>query len=142
MAVIAIPSILRDKLGDEGVEAFTEVIKEIDLEARKESITIVEERFERRLAEETGKLKTDLMTEIGKNRVDLMAEIGKNRIEIGKNRVDLMAEIANNRVEIEKIRVEVAASKADTLRWMFIFWIGQIGVLSGIIFAMLKLYFK
>ena len=109
MAVIAIPSILRDKLGNEGVEAFTEVIKEIDLEARKESITIVEERFERRLAEETGKLK----------------------VEIGKNRV-----------EIEKIRVEVAASKADTLRWMFIFWIGQIGVLSGIIFAMLKLYFK
>ncbi|MBA7669722.1 hypothetical protein ES703_77855 [subsurface metagenome] len=113
MAVIAIPSILRDKLGDEGVEAFTEVIKEIDLEARKESITIVEERFERRLAEETGKVRTELRNEIGKNRV-----------------------------EIEKIRVEVAASKADTLRWMFIFWIGQIGVLSGIIFAMLKLYFK
>ena len=127
MAVIAIPSILRDKLGDEGVEAFTEVIKEIDLEARKESITIVEERFERRLAEETGKLKV----EIEKIRVDLMAEIGKNRVEIEKIRV-----------EIEKIRVEVAASKADTLRWMFIFWIGQIGVLSGIIFAMLKLYFK
>ena len=60
-----------------------------------------------------------------------MTEIAKNRVEIEKNTV-----------EIEKIRVEVASSKADTLRWMFIFWIGQIGVLSGIIFAMLKLYFK
>ena len=75
-------------------------------------------------SEETGKLRIELRSEIEKNRIELITEIGKNR------------------VEIEKIRVEVSASKADTLRWMVIFWIGQIGVLSGIIFAMLKLYFK
>ena len=98
-------------MGNEDVDAFTEVIKEIDLEARKEAIAILEERFERRLIEEVGKL-----------------------------RVGLSSEIEKNRSKIENIRTEVAVSRADTIKSMFIFWIGQIGVLSGIIFAMLKLF--
>ena len=44
--------------------------------------------------------------------------------------------------EIEKLRVEMANLKVDLIKWMFIFWIGQISVISGIIFVMLKLYFK
>ncbi len=62
MSVIAIPSVLTDKLGNKGAEPFTEIIKEIDLEARKEAITISEERFERRLAEEMGKVRTEIAT--------------------------------------------------------------------------------
>ncbi len=31
--------------------------------------------------------------------------------------------------------------KAEMIKWMFIFWMGQIAVLSGIIFAFMKLYF-
>lgn len=94
MSVIAIPTVLIDKLGNEGADAFTAIIKEIDLEARKEAIAIAEERFEKRLAEEMGKVKT-----------------------------------------------EIPANKSETIKWMFIFWIGQIAVFSGILFAMLKLYF-
>ncbi len=44
--------------------------------------------------------------------------------------------------EIEKLRVEMANLKVDLIKWMFIFWIGQVAVISGIIFVMLKLYFK
>jgi len=32
--------------------------------------------------------------------------------------------------------------KVEMIRWMFIFWIGTIGVLSGIMFAMLNAYMK
>lgn len=39
-------------------------------------------------------------------------------------------------------KIDLAETKSEILRWMFIFWIGQIGVLSGIIFAMLRLHFK
>ena len=93
-------------LGNEGAEAFTEIIKEIDIEARKEAIAIAEERFERRLTEETGKV----------------------RIEITELKTEL--------------KTEIAANKSETIKWMFIFWIGQIVVFSGILFAMLGLYFK
>jgi len=39
------------------------------------------------------------------------------------------------------IRKEIAEGKTDVIKWMFIFWVGQIGVLSAILFAFLKLYF-
>jgi len=37
---------------------------------------------------------------------------------------------------------DIANLKVDLIKWMFIFWVEQVGVISGIIFAMLKLYFK
>ena len=40
------------------------------------------------------------------------------------------------------VRKEIADVKTDIIKWMFIFWIGQVGVLSGIIFAFMKLYFR
>lgn len=29
----------------------------------------------------------------------------------------------------------IAETKAELLRWMFIFWVGQVGVMTGILFA-------
>jgi len=96
MPVISIPRSLREKLGDEATEALTDVIKEIDIEARKDALALAEEKLERRLVEEMSKLRIEMHTELGN-------------------------------------------LKADMIKWMFIFWLGQIGVLSGIIFALLKL---
>lgn len=51
-----------------------------------------------------------------------------------------------NKKELLATKVDIANAKTEIittiLKWMFIFWLGQIGVLTGIIFAMLKLYFK
>jgi len=51
-----------------------------------------------------------------------------------------------NKKELLATKVDLANAKTEIittiLKWMFIFWLGQIGVISGIIFAMLKLYFK
>jgi hypothetical protein len=58
---------------------------------KKSVIEVVEERFERRLTEEIGKLRTD------------MADL-----------------------------------RANLIQWMFLFWIGQIGVLTGILFAFFR----
>ncbi len=51
MPLIAVPKVLRDKLGEDATEAFVEVIKSIDLEARKDALVIAEERFEKKLTE-------------------------------------------------------------------------------------------
>lgn len=32
----------------------------------------------------------------------------------------------------------IEASRADTIKWMFIFWIGQLAATAGIVFAFLK----
>ncbi len=33
-------------------------------------------------------------------------------------------------------------SRNEMIKWMFIFWIGTVGVLSGVMFAMLHAYLK
>lgn len=91
MAGIAIPRPLREKLGDDGADALVAVINEATKNQREDIVAFVEEKFERRLAEEVGKL-----------------------------------------------RQEIAEVKADIIRWMFLFWVGQIGVITGILFAFFK----
>jgi len=54
---------------------------------------------------------------------------------------DLLEGLTGVRKEIMDIRKEIAEGKTDVIKWMFIFWVGQIGVLSAILFAFLKLYF-
>lgn len=80
MAVITIPRPLRERLGDEGADALVAVINEASKGQRDDIIALVEEKFERRLAE----------------------------------------------------------VKADLIRWMFVFWVGQIGVITGLLFAFFK----
>jgi len=98
MAVIAVPRPLREKLGEEGTDALVALINEAGESNKKSVIEIVEERFERRLGEEIGKV----------------------------------------REEISRLRVEMADLRANLVQWMFLFWIGQIGVLTGILFAFFR----
>ena len=91
MAVIMVPRPLREKLGEEGTDALVTLINEAGENNKKSVIEVVEERFERRLTEEIGKLRTD------------MADL-----------------------------------RANLIQWMFLFWIGQIGVLTSILFAFFR----
>ncbi|MBI3801846.1 MAG: hypothetical protein HY268_33360 [Deltaproteobacteria bacterium] len=91
MAVITVPRPLREKLGEEGTDALVTLINEAGESNKKSVVEVVEERFERRLTEEIGKLRTD------------MADL-----------------------------------RANLIQWMFLFWIGQIGVLTGTLFAFFR----
>ena len=51
--------------------------------------------------------------------------------EIGKLRVELSGEMG-------KLRAEMHDLRANLIQWMFLFWIGQIGVLTGILFAFFR----
>lgn len=102
MPVITIPKALRERLGDEAVESFILLLKEIDHESRKDALVLAEEKFERRLSEEVASLK----------------------VYIGDVKSELEAKIAN--------------MKADLIKWMFLFWAGQIVVLI----AILQVFFR
>lgn len=84
MPIVTVPRVLREKLRDDGADALVGLINEATVDQRNETLAIIEEKFERRLAEEIGEAKVEL------------------------------------------------------IRWMFIFWVGQIGVLTGILFAFLR----
>ncbi len=43
---------------------------------------------------------------------------------------------------IGMVRKEIAEAKADVIKWMFIFWIGQLAATGGILFALFNAYLK
>ncbi|MFQ6013906.1 MAG: hypothetical protein ACE5NP_00505 [Anaerolineae bacterium] len=51
--------------------------------------------------------------------------------EISKLRGELREEMAG-------LRVELANTRADLIRWMFIFWVGQVATILGILFAFFR----
>jgi hypothetical protein len=54
------------------------------------------------------------------------------------NKLDQKKDVLATKEDIGNVRREIAEAKADTIKWMFIFWIGQIGALLGIILLFLK----
>ena len=80
---------------------------------KEEIIEIVEEKFERRLSEELGKL----------------------RIEMAEMKSELRGEMADMKSELNN---KMGSMRADIIKWMFVFWVGQIGVMIGILFAFFK----
>ena len=40
--------------------------------------------------------------------------------------------------EISRLEVKTSADKAELIKWMFIFWVGQVAVIVGILFAFFK----
>ena len=91
MALIVLPGILKDKFGEAVAQALVDLINQMAAQAKDQTVEVVEDRFERRLTEEIGRL----------------------------------------RVDMEKIR-------ADLIKWMFIFWVGQVAITIGIIQFALK----
>lgn len=61
MPVITIPKILREKLSEEGAEALVEIINKADERQKEDVISFVEEKFERRLAEEMEKIRSEII---------------------------------------------------------------------------------
>ena len=64
----------------------------------------------------------------------------ENIIELSEERFE--KRLAQLDGKIEKVAAEFDAKiervKAELLKWMFIFWVGQIGVLTGIMFAFFR----
>ncbi|MGD8867426.1 MAG: hypothetical protein PVI01_07340 [Gemmatimonadales bacterium] len=59
--IIAVPDVLREKLGSEGARALAELLNQLGGQVRDTVITAAEERFERRLGEVTSALEMRLV---------------------------------------------------------------------------------
>ena len=50
-------------------------------------------------------------------------------------------DVLSTKSDIAALEIKMGDIRADMIKWMFLFWLGQIGVLLGAIFAMFKLFF-
>jgi hypothetical protein len=73
--------------------------------------TAAVERFERRLGEEISAL----------------------RLEMHEGLSTVRLEIANVRVEVSGLRLENSANRFELLKWCFLFWVGQVFAVAGVV---------
>ncbi len=76
MAILTVPKVLREKLGDDGVEALITLLNEAAHHERNNLLGILEERFERRVTEEGARLDKRIAEEVARLEV-LLAETEK-----------------------------------------------------------------
>jgi hypothetical protein len=78
-------------------------------------IVIVTERFERRLTEESSKVRVEMATEFGKVRAEMAFGFGEVRTEIAQ------------------LRAEMIDRNADLLKWGLVFGVTQTAAIAGIV---------
>jgi len=113
MPIITVPKPLRDKLGDDGADALVDLFNQSEQRQKEDVLEFVEEKFERRLSEEIGKVNQRITDEMAK---------------------------VNQRITTENASLieRIERTRADLIKWMFIFWVGQVGVMIGVLFAFFK----
>lgn len=84
-------------------------------------------------AEALVQLLNDSRDEQKSNIVELVGEKFERRLseEIGSLEVRLSEKIA-------AVDNKISDTKSELVKWMFIFWIGQVGMMLGILFAFFK----
>jgi bifunctional DNA-binding transcriptional regulator/antitoxin component of YhaV-PrlF toxin-antitoxin module len=82
MPIITIPKPLREKLGDEGGESLVDVFREWERGTKEDVIALSEEKFKRRLVEETTKLDKRITEEMSKLDKRITEEVSSPRGEL------------------------------------------------------------
>jgi hypothetical protein len=87
-------------------------------------LTTATDRFERRLAEECGSLRT----EIGDLRVDTVTQGTEIRLEMAKLRLDMSEQFGD-------VRLDAETKHRELLKWALVFWVGQAASVAAIVGA-------
>ena len=111
-------TLLSDKLGNDTAEA---MFKYIDNKTERSVEATIK----------TLATKDDLIN----LRKDVGDDITKLRKDMGDGFANLRKDMGDNIANLHK---EIGEGKADTIKWMFIFWIGQVGALMAILMLFLK----
>jgi len=76
-----------------------------------------------------------LRSKIGEGEAKALVEFVEDKVmEAFENKKDELA----TKEDIYKLDVKIEKTKAELIRWMFIFWAGQTGIMVGILALFLK----
>jgi len=78
---------------------------------------------------------TEIKLLIGDFKTELKLEIAHMRTDMAQMKGDLKTEIAQMRGELTAL---ISESKADMIKWMFIFWAGQMVITWGFVYLFIK----
>ena len=159
MDIDAVPDALKERLGAEATGGLLQLLGHAHREWRADVIAVCAERFERRLVEEVSAVRVQmaggessrrqdipalgaaLRQEMAAMRADLRQEMAAMRAnlrqEMAAMRADLRQEMAEMRADL---RQDIANTRFELLKWCFLFWVGQVVTMTGIIAVMLRVF--
>ncbi|MEW6104404.1 MAG: hypothetical protein AB1630_11425 [bacterium] len=146
MPVIAIPRPLREKLGEDGIDSLIDVLNKSEERVKEDVITLSAEKFERRLSQEISGVRSDLAILEGKFETRITQETSKIDKKITEETAKLDKRITDETAKLDKritdetarLRVEIKSNYASIIRWMFIFYLGQVTSIIGVLLAFFK----
>ena len=80
-----------------------------------------------------------LSQQLGKDKAKTLVEYVETKMD---KRLEEKTSVFATKEDIANLRVEIKETKADLIKWMFVFWIGSVGVISGITIAILNAYLR
>ncbi len=130
-------------------EKFERRLTEEFARLRSEDLVYLDKRITEEIAGVKGEiagLRSELLGEIASLRSELLGENANLRSELREENANLRSELREEnanlrselRGEIADLRTQMADYRADLIRWMFIFWVGQLGAILAIIFVFFR----
>lgn len=95
----------------------------------------VYEIFKNRFSEKEAAKVIELIEEKAEERIKQKKDV----FLIKDDKIELLTKMATVK---EELLIRIESSKSDTIKWMFIFWIGQLAATAAILFTFLNVYFK
>jgi hypothetical protein len=119
---------LVERLGQDGTEALSALLTAAHGEWTDEVMTIAVDRFERRLTSEISAVRVDVSRELSVLRVDVARDISVLRTDVARDICALRADVV----------AEISALRVELLKWSFLFWVGQVATMAGLLAFMLR----
>jgi hypothetical protein len=113
MDINRVPDALQEQLGPAAAVGLVELLTDARKEWTAEVIGIVGDRFERRLIEETSKLRVELTQGFAAMRQEMTAGFAT-------------------------LRQEMADQRFELLKWAFLFWVGQFFAVAGLVAVLIR----
>jgi len=135
MPIVTVEKPLKDKLGDDGVDSLIHLLNQAQRDQKEDVLEFVENKFEQRLSKEISKVNNRITEEISKLDKRITEEITKLDKRITEEITKLDKRITE---EITKFDNKIEHIRADIIKWMFIFLVGQVTVIAGLLFAFFK----
>jgi hypothetical protein len=136
MELEAVPAALRTRLGPEATVGLLELLETSQRDMRDSIVVVCTDRFERRLIEEVSGLRVQIAQVESSLRKE-MADMGGT---LRKEMADMCGALRKETADLGgALRGEMATSRVELLRWAFLFWVGQVLAIGGLMGVMLRL---
>jgi len=155
MQIVVLPEVIEQKLKvnerKEVIDFINDLVADTSDGLKRDIIEILEEKFEKKLSVELVNLKLELMEKISSSEMQLNERITNTEIQLNDRITKVEAQLIKTEAQLnerittgnEKLKAElvekIANSKAETIKWMFIFWIGNVITIIGGIIGILKI---